>query len=311
VGVRVGFDSAGFVSALQAEQNEFRMKVSDSDPDAAFTAWQLDCGTGRCFDADILKSRYSSPSANLTKYARGGSAWLAPVVTAGVITGVTVLDGGEGYSGSVPIYAYGGGGTGFVATATLTGGVITGATITSGGSGYSSTTTGLAARPPELQGFNINDSIRIRDTGYPRNTGGQLSFLAQTNSGSIAAASATLADKKIDFTLENGDFAEIFDVGDDAVTIPFAGNYFVSVALRADIGGAGSVNIWAYVDGFEELKETHRVDAAGDNTFTLSGIVRCAAAGQKLTIHADNSSGSAKSLTSSYSCNRLSVALIG
>jgi hypothetical protein len=311
VGVRAGFTEGYAVTALQAEQNEFRPVVSGSDPQSAFTAWQLDCGSGRFADADILKSRFTSTTANTTKYAKGGGARLSPTVTGGVVTGVSVIDGGQGYSDTVPIYAFDGGGTGFAATATLSGGVVTGATITSGGSGYSNTTTKLAVRPPELQGFNINDSLRIWDAGYPRNTGGQVSFLAQANSGSIAAASATLADKKVDFTLENGDFAEIFDVSADEVTIPFAGNYLVSVALRADLGGAGNVNLWVYVDGFEELKETHRVDAAGDNTFTLTGIVRCAAPGQKLTIHADNSTGSAKSLTSSYSCNRLSVALIG
>ena len=85
----------------------------------------------------------------------------------------------------------------------------------------------------------------------------------------------------------------------------------VSVTLRADLGGAGNVNIAAYIDGVEALRETHRVDAAGDNSFKLDGIVRIAAPGQTLAIYADNSTGAAKALTGGATCNRLSVALAG
>lgn len=129
--------------------------------------------------------------------------------------------------------------------------------------------------------------------------------------GNIESASASLASKKIIFGTEAGDFAGIYDPATGETTIPFPGNYLVSVSLRADLGAAGNVNLWAYVDGFEELKETHRVGAAGDNSFTLSGIVLLGGTGQKLTIHADNSTGSAKALTGGLPCNRLSITLVG
>lgn len=312
VGVRAGF-TAFPVYDLHAEQNEFRTVLSESTPDAAFTAWQLGSGlgSGGFRDIEIRQTLFTESSANLTKYARGGGAVLEPIVSSGVITGVTVVDGGQGYSDTIPIIAFDGGGSGFAATATLSGGVVTGATITNGGTGYGGTTTKLAVKPPELQGFNMNDSIRIHEFGYPKYTGGQISFMARLSSGNIAAASASLASKKIIFGTEAGDFGAIYDPTTGETTIPFPGNYLVSVSLRADLGGAGNVNLWAYVDGFEELKETHRVDAAGDNSFTLSGIVLLGGTGQKLTIHADNSTGSAKAMTGGLACNRLSITLVG
>ncbi|MEA3013178.1 MAG: hypothetical protein QOD42_1723 [Sphingomonadales bacterium] len=312
VGVRAGFLDGFAVVGLQAEQNEFRTKLSGSDPDTAFTAWQLDSGSGRVGDVDLIKSLFTASTANLTKYAKGGGARLEPVITAGVITGATLPSGfgGKGYSGTVPVVAVGGGGSGFAGTAALTGDAVSGATISNGGSGYGAGTK-LVVRPPELQGLNMNDSIRIRELGYPKYTGGQMSFMARLSSGNIAAASASLASKKIIFGAEAGDFAAIYDPTTGETTIPFPGNYLVSVSLRADLGAAGNVNLWAYVDGFEELKETHRVDAAGDNSFTLSGIILLGGSGQKLTIHADNSTGSAKAMTGGLACNRLSVTLVG
>jgi parallel beta-helix repeat protein len=311
VGVRAGFLDGSAVGGLQAEQNEFRTKLTGSDPDSAFTGWQLDTGSGHVGDFDIMKSLFNSSSANLTKYAKGGGGRLEPVITAGVITGATVPSGfgGKGYSGTVPVVAVGSG-SGFVGTATLTGDAVSGVTIGNGGSGYDPDTQ-LVVRPPELQGFNMNDSIRIRELGYPKNTGGQMSFMARVSSGNIAAASASLASKKIVFNSDVGDYAAIYDPSTGETTIPFPGNYLVSVTLRADLGAAGNVNLWAYVDGFEELKETHRVDAAGDNSFTLNGIIYLGGTGQKLTIHADNSTGSAKAMTGGVACNRLSITLVG
>ncbi len=334
VGVRAGFSGSGVVTGLQAEQNEFRNKVNsvvtsdEYDPDSAITAWQLNCGTGRCADADILKSRFSSTSANLTKYARGGGALLTPTVSGGVITGVTVVAGGQGYSGTVKIVAFAGGGTGFQATATIgTGGDVTGATITNGGSGYSSTDTRLAVKPPERQGFNYNDSIRIREAGFPLNTGGQAAFkirlltpVPPSTTVDIATTGASLSAKKIVFDTEESDFADYYYPGPldpdtlgrhpGELVFPCNGTWLISVTLRADLGGAGTVNLYAYVDGSLRLMSTRGVTASGDNSFTLQGNV-WVAGGEVLTIHADNSTGAAKALTGGVNCNHLSVALAG
>ena len=54
------------------------------------------------------------------------------------MTGVTVTNGGTGYT-SVPFVAFtGGGGTGATATATVSGGAVTSVTVTDGGRGYPS-----------------------------------------------------------------------------------------------------------------------------------------------------------------------------
>lgn len=70
-----------------------------------------------------------------------GMATLTAVLTAGVVTSVTIVDGGAGYTATPKLYFTGGGGTGAVATAALTGGVITGVTVITGGSGYTSAPT--------------------------------------------------------------------------------------------------------------------------------------------------------------------------
>jgi hypothetical protein len=309
VGVRVGFGTTSVVG-LQAEQNEFRNKVSAGEPDSAVTAWQLDGAGGLIFDADILKSRYSSSSANLTRYARGGGALLEPTIVGGVITGVTVVNGGKGYANTVPINAYAGGGTGFEATVVTSSGVVTGATITNGGSGYNPALTQLAVRPQERQGLSYSNSLRIRDGGYQRYAGGLASFKSRLSSGNIEPASATLSAKLITFATEESDFDNYYDTATGKFTFPGAGNYLISVTLCADLGGAGSVNLWAYVDGSQRLAATHAVAAAGDNSFTLTGIV-WAGGGEVLTIHADNSTGSAKASTGGLTRNHFSVALVG
>lgn len=68
----------------------------------------------------------------------GSGAVLTATVSGGAVTGVTVTNGGSGYSGSVIVGFVGGGGMGATATATLSGGAIASVTVTNGGSGYTS-----------------------------------------------------------------------------------------------------------------------------------------------------------------------------
>lgn len=58
---------------------------------------------------------------------------------ANTIAGLTLTDGGSGYTSAPTVTISGGGGTGATATATISGGVVTGFTIVNAGSGYSST----------------------------------------------------------------------------------------------------------------------------------------------------------------------------
>lgn len=70
-----------------------------------------------------------------------GRATLTAVLTADVVTSVTITDGGSGYSTAPKLYFSGGGGSGAVATSTITAGVITAVTVITGGSGYTSAPT--------------------------------------------------------------------------------------------------------------------------------------------------------------------------
>lgn len=68
----------------------------------------------------------------------GTPAKLSAQVSGGVVTGITVVDGGSGQSvaPTVVFVAPSGQGSGAAATAIVSGGVVTGATITNGGTGY-------------------------------------------------------------------------------------------------------------------------------------------------------------------------------
>lgn len=67
----------------------------------------------------------------------GTGAVLAATVAGGVITGVTVTNGGTGYSGSVSV-TVGGPGSGAVLNPVIVAGVITSVTVANAGSGYTS-----------------------------------------------------------------------------------------------------------------------------------------------------------------------------
>jgi hypothetical protein len=70
-----------------------------------------------------------------------GRAQLTAVLTGDVVTSITIVDGGSGYSVVPTLYFTGGGGSGAVATATITAGVITATTVITGGTGYTSAPT--------------------------------------------------------------------------------------------------------------------------------------------------------------------------
>ena len=57
------------------------------------------------------------------------------------VTGVTVTDGGSGYTSAPTVSFSGGGGSGASATATVEGGVVTGVALTSPGAGYTTAPT--------------------------------------------------------------------------------------------------------------------------------------------------------------------------
>ena len=78
----------------------------------------------------------------------GIPALLRPTVAGGIITGVTIVSGGSGYTSAptISVVVPSGQGSGATITSSITGGVVTGTTITNGGTGYNQS-VGLYARP--------------------------------------------------------------------------------------------------------------------------------------------------------------------
>lgn len=76
----------------------------------------------------------------------GTGAILTPVVNAGVVTAVTVTNGGTGYANGQAL-AFAGAGTGAEGTVTVVNGVITAVTLTSGGTGYTTAPEAKVANP--------------------------------------------------------------------------------------------------------------------------------------------------------------------
>jgi FtsP/CotA-like multicopper oxidase with cupredoxin domain len=66
----------------------------------------------------------------------GMGATATATVAGGVVTAITVTNGGQGYTTAPTVTIIGGGGTGATATATITAGVVTGIAVVTGGSGY-------------------------------------------------------------------------------------------------------------------------------------------------------------------------------
>lgn len=111
-------------------------------------------------------------------------------VSAGAVTGVTIVDGGSGFT-QAPTVLFGPPGYGAAGTATVSGGAVTGVTVTSGGSGYPDNGTALGY---EFLGFTER-AVRIEMTGRfvdePLDSAGNLPFDIGVH-GEEASATFTL-----------------------------------------------------------------------------------------------------------------------
>ena len=85
-----------------------------------------------------------------------GASATAIVSTAGTITSISLSTGGVGYS-TIPDVSVGVGTTTATATATISGGVVTGITITNGGSGYTQTNPPLVLISPPAKQTETNE----------------------------------------------------------------------------------------------------------------------------------------------------------
>jgi len=86
--------------------------------------------------------------ALVTSTNLGSQATAIATNTSGFITGIGVVNPGDGYTTVPTVTISGGGGSGATATATVSGGRITGIAVNTAGSGYTSTPTVMIAPPP-------------------------------------------------------------------------------------------------------------------------------------------------------------------
>ena len=93
--------------------------------------------------------------AAFTQLHAGEVATAIAAVTAGFISGITVISAGSGYSSEPTVTISGGGGTGATAKATLVGDRVSSIILQSAGSGYSSAPLVSISEPPNPLGLDI------------------------------------------------------------------------------------------------------------------------------------------------------------
>jgi len=124
---------------------------------------------------------------------KGTPAIVTASISGGAVTGITINNGGSGYTSAPTINFYGGGpivngGSKARATATISGGVVTGITINNGGSGYTSVPTVTVSGGdkgmlfPNLNLANLNSTTT--PVASPAN--GLIGFNGGTNSNNKA-----------------------------------------------------------------------------------------------------------------------------
>ncbi len=117
----------------------------------------LDNFAGLINDVRVYNRALSSLEVQLLYAYESGAvctphgATASATVVNGFLVGVTLADGGCGYSNTPVVLIYGGGGTGAKATAMVTNGVVLGITVTDAGSGYTATPAIYIYSPLGLQ----------------------------------------------------------------------------------------------------------------------------------------------------------------
>lgn len=157
-----------------------------------------DCWTTSGSAADSFGRQANIASAN-SVCGVGYGAEFSLTISGGVVTAITVDDGGQDYDAAETTFTIEdpiGGGTGATGTVTIAGGVITAAAVTNGGSGYSSDAFATATSSGVY-------SANIAQTGNAAVQGSTSANIAGTGGNVIdkdSARSATLAANECSIT---------------------------------------------------------------------------------------------------------------
>jgi hypothetical protein len=135
----------------------------------AVAFWAMGIGNSLTkFEKLEIVSAYAENYQNFGFVGTGsGATAVANVDLSGVITSITVTNGGSGYTSGATVSIIsvpGGGGVGAFARASVAGGVITRIDVISGGSGYTiAPTVSITSRPVYSQNYPVY--LKIKNTG--------------------------------------------------------------------------------------------------------------------------------------------------
>ncbi len=89
------------------------------------------------------------------------TATATPTVVNGFVVGITVVDGGSGYTTPPPVTISGGGGSGATAIATLSNGSVSQINVTATGGGYTGTPAVTVGGPSNLGGLSLYAGFQV------------------------------------------------------------------------------------------------------------------------------------------------------
>jgi hypothetical protein len=135
----------------------------------------------------------------------GQQATAAAQLANGFVIGITVTDGGEGYTAE-PVVTINGNGTGATATAVVENGVLTAINVDSAGSGYTNATVSIAAPPAPFVVDFVSGTVSVNYESAPA-AGTEIVATYEVNEssivGALSAANAHWLELSVDGTAQS------------------------------------------------------------------------------------------------------------
>lgn len=217
----------------------------------------------------------------------GSGAILTPVVAAGIITGVTVTNGGTGYTTGASIVVTGAIGSGAVGTITAAAGIITAVTLTSGGTAYVTPVVSVDVQPV----YSVSPTVPTAGTFKMHfmhhdcfNNGIKFSFHA--DSTPVVGTATSTADITIIFSDVNGVVLDSFSGSLDATAKDdFNQSRYLPdlIASRTDsftlVTAAGAV--------VDPNNAAYGRDSSGADKYSTSAVLVCFAEGSLVYTNTD------------------------
>jgi len=177
----------------------------------------------------------------------GQQATAAAQLANGFVIGITVTDGGEGYTAE-PVVTINGNGTGATATAVVENGVLTAINVDSAGSGYTNATVSIAAPPAPFVVDFVSGTVSVNYESAPA-AGTEIVATYEVNEssivGALSAASSHWLELSIDGTAQSP--------RERVLSVPFALLASAAAAATGDLGD--DIFALKYPDGVREATQ--------------------------------------------------------